>query len=66
DDLGGTVASDVLHQHYLQVTQAMLSRPRALVVTIDSALRKRGYDGPAPRFGREWTALFESIRPVEW
>lgn len=47
---------------YLQVTQAMLGQPRALVLRIHQLLERRGYAGPAPLFGRRWDSLFEPIR----
>lgn len=47
---------------YVQVTQEMSRQPRAVVLTIDHALRRQGFDGPAPVFGQRWDALFRPIR----
>ncbi|MGH1561505.1 hypothetical protein [Mumia sp. DW29H23] len=47
---------------YLQVTQEVLARPRALVSAVHADLVARGYDGPPPVFGRDYRALFRKIR----
>ena len=47
---------------YVQVTHEMSRQPRAVVLTIDQALRRQGFDGPAPVFGERWDALFRPIR----
>lgn len=46
---------------YLQVTHEMLEQSRALVLKVHQMLRQRGYDGPAPAFGKRWSSLFEPI-----
>lgn len=38
----------------LHVTHEMLSSPRALVLRVHEALRRRGYAGPPPVFGPRW------------
>jgi hypothetical protein len=48
---------------YKQVTAEMLHHPRALVMDVHRLLCSRGYDGPAPVFGRRWRSLFESPTP---
>ncbi len=47
---------------YLQVTQARLASPRALVRRVHGMLVERGYDGPVPEFGAGWDALFAAAR----
>lgn len=47
---------------YHQVTNERLARPRVLVLRVHDALVRRGYDGPAPVFGRQWEALFRPVR----
>lgn len=46
---------------YLQITNEMLTQPRALVLRIHRMLVVRGYEGPAPVFGERWQSLFEPI-----
>lgn len=46
---------------YYQVTNERLARPRAMVMSLYEQLTERGYDGPAPVFGRRWSSVF---RPV--
>jgi hypothetical protein len=43
---------------YVQVTNAKLARPRALVLDVHRVLKSRGYDGPPPSFGSHWHSLF--------
>lgn len=45
---------------YLQVTNDMLSQPRALVVSGHRLLVGHGYDGPGPSFDSRWRSLFDS------
>lgn len=47
---------------YYQVTNERLARPRVLVLRVYEVLVRRGYDGPAPVFGRRWNALFRPVR----
>lgn len=49
------------HWEYEQVTQETLRRPRGMVRAVHQRLVERGYDGPAPVFGRRWQSLFEPI-----
>jgi hypothetical protein len=49
---------------YVQVTNAKLNQPRALVLSVHQRLVERGYDGPAPVFGRHWRSLFAQPGPV--
>lgn len=44
---------------YVQVTNAKLARPRALVLDVHRVLKARGYDGPPPVFGARWVSLFQ-------
>ncbi len=44
---------------YVQVTAETRARPRQMVGQIYAALVAQGYDGPPPRFGRDWLRLFE-------
>ena len=44
--------------HY-RVTATRLRRPRKIVMRMYQRLRARGYGGPPPVFGPEWTTLFE-------
>jgi hypothetical protein len=46
---------------YVQITNEMLGRPRALVLRIHHKLVMRGYHGPSPDFGLRWRSLFEPI-----
>lgn len=46
---------------YVQITNEMLRQPRALMLMIYRKLVERGYDGPAPDFGRRWASLFTQI-----
>ncbi|KAA1423430.1 hypothetical protein FE697_007420 [Mumia zhuanghuii] len=46
---------------YRQITDAMLGRPRALMLMVHEKLRERGYDGPPPDFGASWRALFARV-----
>lgn len=46
---------------YLQVTHEMLQHPRALVLRVHALLLENGYDGPPPRFGPRWWALFGPV-----
>ncbi|MFY0406714.1 DUF559 domain-containing protein [Solicola sp. PLA-1-18] len=41
----------------LHVTHEMLASPRALVLRVHEALRRRGYAGPPPVFGPRWAWL---------
>ncbi|MGH1565633.1 hypothetical protein [Mumia sp. DW29H23] len=50
------------HVAYVQITNARFASPRALVMLVHQKLVARGYDGPAPVFGRRWRDL---IAPVE-
>jgi hypothetical protein len=43
---------------FIIVTAAHLKRPREIVERVDAALRSRGYRGPAPFYGLEWTRNF--------
>ena len=43
----------------LRVTAEHMHRPRILVHRVHAALVKAGYDGPAPVFSAEWSALSE-------
>lgn len=49
---------------YLEVTNESLSRPKILVGTVYRALLSLGYDGPAPEFAEQWTALFRPVRDL--
>ena len=42
----------------IRVTSARMRTPRFLVLRVDAALRKGGYDGPQPMFSEEWQRLF--------
>ncbi|MFC5675950.1 hypothetical protein ACFPQ8_00990, partial [Aeromicrobium endophyticum] len=42
---------------YLQITNQMLSRPRAMVGRVYGLLAERGYDGPPPVFADRWQSL---------
>lgn len=44
---------------YVQVTAEMMGQPRGVMHSIVATLRRQGYDGPDPVFGREWELLFE-------
>lgn len=46
---------------YLQITNEMLGRPRALVGRVHGLLVERGYDGPPPVFADRWQSLFRPI-----
>lgn len=46
---------------YHQVTNERLARPRSLVMGLYDHLLQRGYDGPAPVFGRRWASLFQPV-----
>jgi hypothetical protein len=46
---------------YVQVTKERLGKPRELVLKVDHALRRKGYDGAAPLFGERWRQLFGSL-----
>lgn len=48
----------------VRVAKVHLQDPRAVVRRIHVALVARGYDGPAPVFGAEWRAAFESGAPA--
>lgn len=48
---------------YVQVTNAMLQRPRNLVRHVHRLLIARGYDGPDPVFGPYWNTLFARPKP---
>lgn len=47
---------------YVQVFDKMMASPRAVVLRVHAALVERGYDGPAPTFGRQWESLFRPVR----
>jgi Protein of unknown function (DUF559) len=44
----------------IRVTAEHLRQPRKLVLRVHQAMLERGYSGPAPVFGTEWTTLFEA------
>ncbi|KAA1379655.1 hypothetical protein ESP62_000030 [Aeromicrobium fastidiosum] len=46
---------------YHQVTNERLARPRSLVLALHDQLVHRGYNGPAPVFGRRWASLFQPV-----
>ena len=46
---------------YVQVTKERLDGPRTMVLAVDKALRRNGYDGPPPNFGERWRLLFCSL-----
>ncbi|MFC6341535.1 hypothetical protein ACFP8W_06070 [Nocardioides hankookensis] len=46
---------------YVQVTKERLGRPQTLVGEVFRTLLAAGYDGPPPRFDREWLLLFRSV-----
>jgi hypothetical protein len=46
---------------YVQATKERLGKPRELVLKVDHALRRHGYDGAAPLFGERWRQLFGSL-----
>jgi hypothetical protein len=55
----------VLREHnrsYVQVTKEHLSSPRKVVLKVDRALRRDGYDGPPPAFEQRWELLFRELR----
>ncbi|WP_157805091.1 hypothetical protein [Mumia flava] len=43
---------------YVQITNAMLRQPRAVVRHVYDELVAQGYAGPAPEFGARWRSLF--------
>jgi hypothetical protein len=47
---------------YVQVTKERMARPRRVVLEVERALRRHGYDGPPPEFGQRWDQLFRSLR----
>jgi hypothetical protein len=49
---------------YVQVTKRKLGHPRTLTLEVHRALVARGYDGPAPSFGRRWRSLFARPTPA--
>lgn len=51
---------------YVQVYDRKLSQPRSFVTEVYQHLRRRGYRGPAPHFGRRWRSLFERHRSSPW
>ena len=56
---------EVLRDHdrsYVQVTKEHMASPRRVVLKVDRALRKNGYEGPPPVFGERWEQLFRSLR----
>jgi hypothetical protein len=53
------------HGHrYVQVTNETLSKPRTAVRAVHDELVDAGYEGPAPRFGEQWQALFARVAIV--
>jgi very-short-patch-repair endonuclease len=53
------------HGHrYVQVTNEALSEPRKATRTVHDELVDAGYEGPAPRFGEQWRALFARVTIV--
>jgi hypothetical protein len=46
----------------VQVTKEHMARPSKVVLKVDRALRRHGYDGPPPSFGQRWDQLFRSLR----
>ena len=46
----------------VRITAERMRHPRAVVALVVSALRERGWDGPAPVFDEEWHRLFPSAR----
>ncbi|MFC7626024.1 DUF559 domain-containing protein [Microlunatus sp. GCM10028923] len=44
----------------VRVTAGRMAQARALVCSVHAHLVGRGYQGPAPRFGPAWRALFEA------
>ncbi len=48
------------HWGYVRVTRHRLKRPRDVVRRVHAKLAARGYQGPAPTFGPEWVAQFET------
>lgn len=51
-------AADV---RYVQVTKERIARPKTLVGEVFRTLLAAGYDGPPPRFDRDWPLLFRSV-----
>lgn len=47
---------------YVQVVDEMMQHPRALMLRIHDVLVSRGYDGPPPEFGEQWSRLFRPMR----
>ena len=50
------------NRSYVQVTKEHMASPRKVVLRVDKALRRNGYDGPPPAFGQRWEQLFGSLR----
>lgn len=59
-DLDRLDGFDVMTWGHVRVTAQRLRRPREVVRQVYARLVAGGYRGPAPVFGPEWTALFES------
>lgn len=57
-DIGRYEALRDLGYPYMQITNEMLSQPRAVVLRTYRKLVQLGYDGPAPTFGARWRRLF--------
>jgi very-short-patch-repair endonuclease len=53
-----------LGYRYVQVTKEDLDRPRRAVNKVYDELVDAGYEGPEPRFGEQWRALFARIATV--
>ena len=47
---------------YVQVTKEHMTSPRRVVLRVDKAIRRHGYDGPSPVFGERWKQLFGTVR----
>ena len=53
------------HAHrYVQITSEDLDKPRQAVRAVYKELVDAGYEGPAPRFGEQWRALFAELSIV--
>lgn len=46
---------------YVQVTKERIGRPKTLVGEVFRTLVAAGYDGPPPRFDRDWLLLFRAV-----
>lgn len=46
---------------YVQITGSMIANPVGAVHRVHAGLVRRGYQGPPPRFGARWGALFQQV-----